>query len=208
MAWIVLGVVILVAVISAISQMIKNQEESAPKRTRSGRSGSSGGVRSSSGDIDRFLQEIDRLRNKRGEAGAAEAEKPKSRPVAKPVRPAIPVVEPARRSRIDTDAAPRPVPTSSPSRVEQLPVAAVVPPEPSEPRPARQARQARQARPAPPPPAQPHAIAALGQVASRPTQAAPRTDAGRQLLVLLQNPQSVPVAVLLQEILGPPKCRQ
>src|SRR5438046_10730864 len=103
--WIVLGVVILIAVVSAVSQMVRGQGRAAPRRPRPGRSG--GSARTSSGDIDRFLQEIDRLR-KKGEGGAAAD---KARPIAKPVRPPIPVVEPTRR-RIDSE--PQPVPTASP----------------------------------------------------------------------------------------------
>jgi hypothetical protein len=185
---IVLGVVILIAVVSAISQMVKSQEEANPRdrRPRGGRSGD--GVRTSSGDIDRFLQEIDRLRKKGAPAPVAE----KPRPVAKPARQAIPVVEPTRRRREPEPAIPR---------GDDLPVAAVVPPA---------ARQARAAKMAPPDPAQPHAqtIAGLGRVGGRPAAPVPQTEAGRQLIALLRNPQTVPLAVLLQEVLGPPKCKR
>lgn len=34
------------------------------------------------------------------------------------------------------------------------------------------------------------------------------TPFGRQLVALLGNSQSLPMAVVLQEILGPPKCQQ
>jgi hypothetical protein len=73
-------------------------------------------------------------------------------------------------------------------RLEDLPVAPVV---------------ARAAQLAPPPPG------ASRPVAMKPAQpAAPATPFARQFTGLLADPKSLPMAVVLQEVLGPPKCKR
>ena len=189
MGWVVLTIVIVVAVISAVSQVLKGQKEAAappPRRARPRPAQGGAGVRSSSGDIDRFLQEIDRLRKRPAEA--AEPGRSKGRPTATPVRSAgVPVVEPVRARRLD------PPPVAP--RLEDLPVAAVVPPPP--------------ARPAlpPPTPAAP-TIAALGKVATATARKGPQTPFGKDLVAMFSGSrQAIATAVILQEVLGPPKCK-
>jgi hypothetical protein len=127
------------------------------------------------GEIDRFLQEIDKLRQK-----ADSPRKPapvKAVPVAKAVPKTAPRPEP-----------PPFVPSTVTSRtgpITEVPVAKVVAPA---------------SRPGP----------ALGPTAPKVTTRAapaPTTKLGKDLAALLANKQSAQMAVVLQEILGPPKCR-
>lgn len=188
MQWIVVAVIIVIAVVSAIAQTIKNQQEKeqAPRR-RSNRPRQSGeGVRTGASDMDRFLQEIEKLR-KRSAEGGEELKKPKSKP-SKPV----PTVVPVKRKRTD------PVPTVNPARVDRLPTATVLnvpPPMPSLPTP-----------PEPSPITTP--LPTDSPVVSRRPQPVGTTPFAKGLLGLLSQKQSLPMAVVLVEVLGPPKCQQ
>jgi hypothetical protein len=182
MGWVVFAIVIIIAIISAVSQVLKSQQEAAapPRRQRQR---SSGSVRSSSGDIDRFLQEIDRLRKRPPGESAAAAPKPKAKK-ATPARVAVPTVEPARPRRVESPVAPR---------LEELPVASVVP--------ARVVGPPRAASIASP-------VAAVAQVMSPLPRRGPTTPFGKNLAAMLTTPQSVPMAFVMQEIIGPPKSQR
>jgi hypothetical protein len=181
MGWVVFAIVIIIAIISAVSQVLKSQQDaSAPPRRRPK---SSGNVRSSSGDIDRFLQEIDRLRKRPPGEAAAPAPKPKAKK-ASPARTSVPTVEPARPRRVESPVA---------SRVDELPVASVVPP--------RVFGPPRAASIAPP-------VAAVAQVTSPLPRRGPTTPFGKNLAAMLGTPQSVPMAFVLHEIFGPPKSQR
>jgi hypothetical protein len=188
MGWIVFGIVIVIlAVITTVSQVLKGQQEAArPARRARARSPQGNGVRSSTGDIDRFLQEIDRLR-KRPADTAEPGPRAKTRSTASPARSTVPVVEPVRARRVEQTPAPR---------IEQLPVASVAPTA------VRRLPAAAQ----PPAPAG-TTIAALGQVATSTGRGGPRTPFARNLVALLTSPQSMPMAVVLHEVLGQPKCK-
>lgn len=193
MNWIVVVVIIVIAVVSAIAQTIKNQQEKeqTPRRRTNARNNASG-VKTGTSDMDRFLQEIEKLR-KRAADGGDEPKKPVAKPTKNPRT--IPTVAPANKSKR------KETPTVAPSRrIEQLPTATVVPP---------------------PVPPQQQFPADLGasiastapQLSDRPTvsrAAVPvATSAfGKSLFGMLSNKQSLPMAVVLQEILGPPKSKQ
>ncbi len=180
---IVVGISLLITVASnwLRSQQRQLEVTAAEKRTktRTASGGSSSAGKAGAGDIDRFLEEINKLRQK--PAGGVE---PASRPPrkAEPVRPAKPATprkaEPVARPTI---AAPLP-------RLEDLPVAPMV------------------ARPLSPPPMP--AGASKPMVMKPAKEAAPPTAFNRQFAGLLTDPKSLPLVFLLQEILGPPKCKR
>lgn len=195
MNWIVVVIIIVIAVVSAIAQTIKNQQEKEqiPRRRSNTNRSNTGAVKTGSSDMDRFLQEIEKLRKRAAEGGDDPNPKKANAKTAKANR-AVPVVAPAKRSkRID-------VPTIQPSRrIEQLPTATVVPP--------------------PPPPPESFPVdqgATIAQSAPQPTDRptvskAPvpvqTTAFGKNLVGMLSNKQALPMAIVLQEILGPPKCK-
>jgi hypothetical protein len=187
---IVVGISLLISVASNWLRSQQRQAEIAAAERRARNRSSSAPVSSSTagkagaGDIDRFLEEINKLRQK----PAAAADPTASRPVAKKAEPARPVAKAAPVARRADPVPPPPPPVITPlPRLEDLPVAPVV------------------ARPLPPPPAS-VARAAVGTKVTRTV--APQTPFGRQLVGLLADPKSVPMAVVLQEILGPPRCKR
>lgn len=112
MGTVVIAIIVIGAVIGAVSQVMKKQQEAAPaKRARTRQAAP---TRTSQGDIDRFLQEIDRLRKKPAEP-APVASRPKAKVVA-----AVPTVRQAKPVTSRTEfppakpAAPQPVPVVVP----------------------------------------------------------------------------------------------
>jgi hypothetical protein len=187
--WVVV-VIIVIAVVSAIAQTIKNQQEKeqTPRRRPNNRENASG-VKTGASDMDRFLQEIEKLR-KRAADGGDEPKKPVSRPT-KSTR-AVPTVIPAKKPKRDAPT----VPVSR--RIEQLPTATIVPPPPSLSFPMEQ--------PAPPPSVP---MPSLDRpMVSKAQRTAPTTPFGRDLFAMLGNKQSLPMVIVLQEILGPPKSQR
>ena len=181
-------VVTISVLISVASGWLRSQqrklEEQAAERRAKGRTASGGGsaaVKTGASDIDRFLEEINKLRQK--PAGGAE---PASRPPrkAEPVRKAQPAAPVARRA----EPVASPILATSLPRLEDLPVAPVV-------------SRASQLAPAP--------MGATKPIVMLPGKpAAPPTPMARRFTSLLSDPKSVPLAVMLQEILGPPKCKR
>src|SRR5947209_5239148 len=173
--WIVPLVVVILWVINAVLKSRENEEPVRPKRPGVGpREG-----RNAVGDIDRFLQEIDRLRQKTAEErGAA-------------VPP--PVVRPVPRARpVPTAVATRPRPTSRPPLVvEPLPVVPSLSSAAPIIRPAgRPGDTARTLVPS-----------MAGRMAESYAIDLPRVN---EALKLLRSRQSAATALVLREILGPP----
>lgn len=224
-------IVIISAVVGAIAQFLnKLNEANAPPPRRPGVGRRNGGAvpRSSDKDMDRFLAEIDRLRRKNSEAGGQQTAQsaqpaagqpsgggpsgrtgPTAPPVARPVGPrqserdrprgrvvaelAETQTQQAPSRRVDSSGFSSPhvapatsTPTSPPMpQVEDLPVATVVTPTSSTGAPAtRVTRLPQRARPA------------------------PKTDLAKNLTGLLNSSQGVAMAIILQEVLGPPKCKK
>jgi hypothetical protein len=157
--WIVPVVVLIVWVISTI---MKSREEEPVRPRKSGAEP----ARKPTGDIDKFLEEIDRLRRKSAEEQGR---------VARPAPPPPPRVRPVTQAprakpalRVEPAVSLRPV-------AEAAPVLAATLPSPQAVRPATESR----------PPAGP--VTAFHLLRSRRTLAS---------------------AVILQEVLGPPKCRR
>ncbi len=191
-----LGIIVGISVLSWVFQQVKKaseeqkrqQQVAAPQARRTG-------PKTGGSDIDRFLQEIDKLR-----AGG------KPTPKAAPKPPPPPKVAPqAKKVRLGEQAAPTfkttaaPVAalrskTPAPAGTDDLPVATVVGP-------ARSGTTVATAG---------TSVATIATVATiaRPTDAGFRvakSAISSKITELLANPQSAAVAVALNEILGPPK---
>ena len=180
--WIVPVIVVIVWVINAILKSRENEEPVRPKRP----GGSPREGRNPVGDIDRFLQEIDRLRQKTAEERGTTAPPPVVRAVPR-ARPA-PAPAPQR-----TRPSARP-----PLVVEPLPVVPPVSPAISIAQPATPAgRPGDTARTLVP--------SMAGRVAASYSVDLPRVN---EALNLLRSRQSAATALVLKEILGPPKCRR
>jgi hypothetical protein len=130
-------------------------------------------------DIDRFLEEVNRRRRQAPEGQARPAPKPRPTPSG-----------PATTGRVSRPApTARPVPPATAARVAEAVVAVAVP--------ASRATWADNQTPGP------ITAPALTQVTPR------RQSEGLHLLFdLLRSPQSLRTAVLMKEILGPPRCRR
>ena len=192
--WVVV-IIIVIAVVSAIAQTIKNQQEKeqTPRRRNNSRANASG-VKTGTSDMDRFLQEIEKLR-KRAADGGDEPKKATARPV-KSAR-SVPTVLPAKKNRQ--------APTVQPSRrIEDLPSATVVSPPPPLSFPVEA--------PAPPPPTPVSATIPMPSLdrpmVSKTPRPAASTPFGKNLLSMLGNKQSIPTMIVLQEIFGPPKSQR
>lgn len=131
-------------------------------------------------DLDRFLAEIDRLRKKA--EGASSPPPPKAKPVvAKAVSPPPPPPKPARRVRIEEPpVVPVAVPVASPLVAPTVPVKG--------PQEIREVAK----------------IAAPAQIVAAGARKQ-QTAAARTVAAMLANRQSLQMALVMQEILGPPK---
>ena len=201
-------IVVLSAIIGAVSQVLKNQQQAEQARAARVRAVNRAGGEDrregrASSDIDRFLEEIDKLRRKSAGGAAPSPAAPVVAPVARrPNRPTappeVPTVEPARKPRVAGDptfaamTAPvvRSVPTSHRvadplPRLEDLPVAPVV---------------GLSGTFAPSVVTRPKMLADPRPVA--------KTEFAAHLAALLASKNAVPMAVVLQEVLGPPKSRR
>ena len=168
---IVVGISLLITVASnwLRSQQRQAEAQAADRRARNRSASTGGAAKTGAGDIDRFLEEINKLRQKPVSVEpAASPKKAKPAPVAR---------------RVDPPPVAQPVP-----RFEELPVAPVV------------------ARPLAPPP--PPAGASRPPVMKPAQEAAPATPFARQFVGLLGNPRSLPMVMVLQEVLGPPRCKR
>lgn len=183
---IILVLIIAPMVLGALLKMFKAYQEEIDRQNQRKKprtavptvpaSSSAAATGRGSGEIDRFLAEIDKLRQKA--ESPVKAAPVKVVPVAKVVAPKV-------------EPAPFVVPTAfTTPRVTQpeAPIARAVPPAP------------------PPRPAAPGGAAAA-KAAARGTPI-PGTPFGKNLTALLSSKQSLPMAVVLHEVLGPPKARR
>jgi len=162
-------------------------------------------VRAGNNEVDRFMQEINRLRERSGAPPA----KPAGRPTAK----VIPTVSPVRKKkRVSEDSAPSsfpatmgqvatgqsllPPPVSVAPR-DELPMATLV----GTPRIVSVSSSSPMS-----PPVVTKALRAKSAMVERP--ATPASSAGVQLLAMLKDRNQLAAAILLQEVLGPPKSKR
>jgi hypothetical protein len=212
----IIAIVVISAVVGAIAQFLnKLNEASAPPPRRLPRP-ERDPSRQPDKEMDRFLAEIDRLRRKNAEgaepmAGRPPVKPPAALPTPRPAKPVLvgrgprsekvkkprivaELAEPQARRRVDSGAMaapPAPVApgTLSPeggAKTEILPVASVVSSASSTGAPAATR------------------VTRLPQ-RSRPS---PKTDFAQNLTGLLNSSQGTAMAVILQEILGPPKSKR
>jgi hypothetical protein len=169
-------------------------------------------MRTGGSEVDRFMQEINRLRERSGAPPVA-----KAIPTARQTGKVIPTVAPVRKKqRLSEQTGPEtfpvttgqiatgqslvPPPPAIPSRSrEELPMATVVGIAP------RIVSVPQTVAPVSPPVVT-TAIKAKSAMVERKT--APGSPKGVQLMDLLKDKNSLAIAVLLQEVLGPPKCKR
>jgi len=109
-----LVIVVLSAIIGAVSQVLKNQQQGQQAKAARGRADVRAGNRAGKDDVDRFLEEIDKLRSKKPE------DKPRTTRTA-------PVVAKRAAPAKARPIAATPVARSASARsVEQLPIAPIV----------------------------------------------------------------------------------
>jgi hypothetical protein len=211
-------IIIISAVVGAIAQFLNRLGEMNTPTRRAADAGtrraeSGGTVRQADRDMDRFLAEIDRLRRKNA---AETAEQPRAAPAAVPV--ARPANRPAERprSRVVAELAEPPHGMADAQGFTAPPAA---PPSPIVPTSASGAAYSTA-----PPSAEALPVATIvttstatstgAPAATRVTKIAhrgrptPKTPLARNLAGLLSSGQGVALAVILQEVLGPPKCRK
>ena len=171
--WIVPVVVLIVWVVSTI---LKSREQNEPVRAKPG----AGEGRKPTGDIDKFLQEIDRLRRKTAEEqGQTARPVPQVRPVPPPaprVRP-VPRVKPVLRpaEALAAESVPVVTPVSTPLAAEFV-------------------APARTSKPL-----------GVAQVSMMELRQSPGVTAA---LHLLRSPRTLAAAAVLAEVMGPPKCKR
>ncbi len=177
---ILLVIVVLSAVIGGVSQLLKNQQQNQQAKAARTRADARAGNRAAgSQDVDRFLEEIDKLRGRKSDdaarpakAAPVAAKRSSTTPVRAKVKP-IPATPVAR-------ALPPAFALPSGRGVEHLPVAPVL------------------------------ATPSTAPVVTRPTvkRSAPKSEFARQMAAMLASPHSLPASIILQEVLGPPKCNR
>lgn len=188
---ITIGIIVGMSVLGYLTQALKRaadrrQEEREREKQRERRANAAlaNPNVSSRNDLDRYIQ-------------AVEAQRQRPVPAARPVQRATPVptVQPARK-KTRTDDVPTAFPAAKtrgatpPPVPDDLPMATVVTPRGSVPTAAPVLRAEKAATLTP----------------SRSTKSA--TPIGRQLSALFASGDATALAVVLHEVLGPPKCRQ
>jgi hypothetical protein len=169
---------VIIAVVWILNALLRNRENDEPARAPRGKAAERPGNRNAASEIDRFLQEIERMKKQSPDETAApsvqRAPAPKVRPVSPPPRVRPVTVRPAKGRPIEAASVPVVV-------VESAPAAAPL------------------ATPLP-----------SGRLAM--TVPIPRPRAGNRALAgalaMLRSPNSAAHAIVLTEILGPPKSKR
>ena len=196
--WLIIAIVVISTVVGAVAKLLNNMNElnNAPRQRPAPRADAGGGgaVRQSSSDMDRFLAEIDRLRRKN--ADAPPPSRGETIPVAPVVQPVKPVEKPKPRllaelaepvnrpTDVGFGAPALPAATTGP-KAGDLPMATVVTPPSGTGAPATK----------------------VTRLALRPRPAA-KTPFAKNLTTLLGTGQGLALAIVLGEIMGPPKCKK
>jgi hypothetical protein len=191
-----LGIIVLMSVLGYLTQMLKRAAEKRQMERDRDRAHERARrepvraepLRTGSSDIDRFLRAVDAQRQKGGPA-------PRPAPAKKAD---FPTATPVRRPRLaDTAAFPEAKKKAPPAKrstpLDDLPVAAVVGGLAAPPVVTAPAQLVKPER---------------ASVAPAGTDAVPVTPFGRQFAGLLNGPNALALAVALQEVLGPPKCKR
>lgn len=160
---------VFVVIFWLVTTIIKNREREEPVRRRPGAAPDDS--RRPTSDIDRFLQEIDKLKRK----ALGEPEAPTVKPVPQVIKPKAPRVRAANRPPLPRPLADVPVVQAVPVVKPVQSIAAQISP----------------------------SVAQTNRSLDRRGTAAAHTA-----VALLRSPQSIAGAMILKEILGPPRCRQ
>lgn len=196
--WVFLAIVIGIAIISAISHVLKNQQQAAPpprrRQSESRPQKRPESVRvASETEQDRFLAEIERLRKKATTAPSK----------------AVPTVKPAKAKKQATialrlDQLPAATIAKSHGRASETPSIPVdTPVIPDLPRIAPIATILDVVKPL-----DAGDVSAAKMITGKAKAPPPSTKFSRDLTALLSGKMTVPMAVVLHEILGEPKCRR
>ena len=184
-----IAIVVISSTIGAVSRWLKNQQQEEQARLARERSGTRTARPEGGGDtIDRYVAEIERLRQRKAGNSPAPAQRAATPPVVKPVRKAraadapTPVVKPAQKARL------------APPRVEDLPVAPVV---------SRRDLIAIIATPG----ESLFPQAGVGEVTARPEVSKAKLTEIPPFLALLSSPKGLATAMAISVVLGPPRCK-
>jgi hypothetical protein len=201
---IIIAIIIISSVVGAVSKLFNNLNEmnnaarARPQVPPPRPGGGGGGMRQPSSDMDRFLAEIDRLRKKTTEAP----------PPQQSQAPVVPVVQPTKqpdrpRPRVVAELAEAPPQRTDGGFTQSFPSAP----------PATAAMPPRAELPVPvatvvvPPSGTGAPATRVTKLASRPRPVA-KTPFAKNLTGLLNSGQGLAMAIVLQEVLGPPKMKK
>jgi hypothetical protein len=207
-----LVIVVIISVVWILSNIIRAQQEVAQQNARRNASrpaptpGSKPVEKHTAGDIESFLQEIERLRRKGQDEKSAPSgtgrtqEPPRQLPTLKKQKPQQrpPETKPRTRLKLDRPAPPPIVPDVEPAQPKRL-----APPPPPPPAPVFETQRS-----APPLPETQGAPVVTKLTALPSLAPVAQTSTAKLLQALLRSRQGPAVAVLLQEVFGPPKCRK
>lgn len=194
-----LAVIFISTMIGAISNWLRKQQQAEiDRRAAATRSGPP--KTKPDGALEKFAEEVDRLRQKRMDE-AARARAPKAVVTSKALPKAV-------RRPLIADAPPVVVPVVRPTSVKPAGMAKAPPPALAmlpEAAPVTSTETIHS----------PATIAAIVAAQAPATIRRPKDVGGKDaspdapnLLALLANPQSLPTAIILAEILGPPQCKK
>jgi hypothetical protein len=195
--WVIITIIIISTVVGAVARLLNNMNEmnNAPRNRPPARAeGGGGAVRQSNSDMDRFLAEIDRLRKKNADAPTPSASQGPVAPVVQPIKQ---VDRPRARVVAElAEAAPRPTDTgfgppalpaaTTGPKAGDLPMATVV---------------------TPPSGTGAPAATRVTRIMGRARPVA-KTPFAKNLTTLLGSGQGLALAIVLQEVLGPPPSKK
>ncbi|MCE9565681.1 MAG: hypothetical protein K8U57_26965 [Planctomycetes bacterium] len=199
--FVIIAIVIISTIVGAVSKLFNNLNEmnnANAARQRAGLppagnkpAGGGGVVRQANSDMDRFLAEIDRLRKKTADTP----------PPAQKQAPAVPVVQPVKqpersRQRVVAELADAPQKTDG-GFTQSFPAATIAPRAGDIPTVTVTTPSSGTGAPA----------TRVTRLASRPRPVA-KTPFAKNLTGLLGSGQGLAMAIVLQEVLGPPRIKK
>jgi len=200
--WVIITIVIISTVVGAVAKLLNNLNElNAARPNRGAGAGGGGGgspvLKQANSDMDRFLAEIDRLRKKTADAPAPPQNQRATVPVAQPEKRPDRPKQRVRATEVTDMGFAQTVPdaTTGP-KAGDLPMASVISPYAAA---ANAHSYNNNANNAPAP--------RVTRFVARPRPIA-KTPFAKSLTSLLCSPNGLAMAIVLQEILGPPKSRK